>query len=232
MRPETRGGPSTWRSMAKTAAATVAYGVVHSVLADRATKDAVARLLGDRQYRGLYRAFYQAQSVATLVALVAYVRSLPDRELYHARGPAALALRIGQASALLAAGWTVLEIGPGRFSGLDNLAAWASGRPHLPRAAEGHGPSADRDGSMHVAGPYRWTRHPAHLAFPLLTWFQPRMTANLLAYNLVATAYFALGAAREEARLRDEFGREYDDYRMSGVPFLVPSPMADGPGPA
>jgi len=221
-----------WRSMAKTAAATAAYGIIHSILADRATKDAVARLLGDRQYRGLYRAFYQAQSIATLAALVAYIRSLPDRELYRARGPAALVLRAGQAAALSSAAWTMAEMGMGHFSGLDNLAAWAAGRRDLPRAAEGHGPSVNPDGSLHVSGPYRRTRHPVHLAFPLLTWFQPRMTANLLAYNVVATAYFALGAAREEARLRAEFGREYEEYRDSGVPFLIPSPMAKLPEPA
>jgi len=58
------------------------------------------------------------------------------------------------------------------------------------------------------------------------------MTANLLAYNLVATAYFAIGAAREEARLRDEFGLAYEEYRHGGVPFLLPIPMADAPDPA
>ena len=36
-----------WRSMAKTAAATAAYGVVRGILADRATEEAVARLVGD-----------------------------------------------------------------------------------------------------------------------------------------------------------------------------------------
>ncbi len=216
-----------WASMAKTAAATAAYGLVHSVLADRATKEAVARWVGDARYRGLYRAFYQGQSVATLVGLVAYVRSLPDRELYHARGPAAWALRGGQAAALAAAAWAIAATGPGRFTGLGNLAAWASGSGEIPEAPEGHGPYPEPDGSLPVTGPFRHTRHPVHLAFPLVTWLQPRMTANLLAYNVVATVYFILGAAREEARLRDAVGRPYEEYQGSGVPFLIPSPTPE-----
>ena len=57
------------------------------------------------------------------------------------------------------------------------------------------------------------------------------MTANLLASNLVAAAYFAIGAAREEGRLREEFGEVYGSYRRA-VPFLVPAPMASRPDPA
>jgi hypothetical protein len=215
-------------SMIKTGAATAAYGLVHSALSGRAAKRGAARLLGDRAAGGLYRAFFQAQSFATLAALVTYIRSLPDVELYRAGGLTAVALRGGQAAALAWAGWSVAEIGLNRFAGLDGLAALASGAPEVPPPAEGHGPEPGEDGTLRVAGPFRQSRHPVHLAFPLLTWLQPRMTTNLLAYNVVASVYFVVGAAREEARLRQVHGPAYGDYQRSGVPFYLPS-VAAGP---
>ena len=80
-------------SMAKTAAAPVVYGVLHSTLASDTVKRAAAGRFGGRAYNGHYRGeFYNAQAVAGLVALWAYVKGLPDRELYQARGPLALAM--------------------------------------------------------------------------------------------------------------------------------------------
>jgi hypothetical protein len=44
-----------WRSMLKVAAATAAFGVVHSILASRPAKRAAARTFGERNRNGLYR---------------------------------------------------------------------------------------------------------------------------------------------------------------------------------
>jgi len=223
-----------WRNMLRTAAATAAFGLVHSALASRTAKDASARLLGRRASDGLYRGFYNAQSAATLAALVAYTRGLDDRELYHARGPLAAGMRCGQAAALAGMAWTALGIGPLRISGLDGLGALATGSPEVPPAAEGHFPSPDADGGLPTPGPFRASRHPMNAAMTALLWLQPRMTANLLAFNAVATAYLVLGSAAEEARLRNRYGARFEAYRRSGVPFLLPDPTAAvaDPGPA
>ena len=211
-----------WRNMAKTAAATAAYGLLHSLLADDATKARVRTLIGLRAYNGLYRGFYNAQAIASLVALILYLRKLPDRELYRARGAAALALRTGQVACLAYAGWAQWNVGPIRFSGLDNLALWATGSPSIPEAAVGQGPSPDPDGSMHVAGPFRQDRHPLNLAATALLWLNPVLTANGLAFNAVSTAYFLYGSHREEVRLRAAHGESYAEYQRSGVPFFTP----------
>jgi hypothetical protein len=52
-------------------------------LASRATKQGVAYLLGQRGRNSFYPPFYLAQSVVTFGVLVAYIRRLPDRELYN-----------------------------------------------------------------------------------------------------------------------------------------------------
>ncbi len=56
-----------------------------------------------------------------------------------------------------------------------------------------------------------------------------RTAAATAAYGL--TAYFAVGAAIEERRIRGAYGRAYEDYRRSGVPFYVPSPVATAGDP-
>ena len=46
-----------WRSMLKTAAATVAFALIHSAMADDAVRRRVRDRIGSRTYDGLYRAF-------------------------------------------------------------------------------------------------------------------------------------------------------------------------------
>jgi len=52
-------------------------------------------------------------------------------------------------------------------------------------------------------------------------WLSPLMTENLLAFNILATVYFYLGARHEERSLKEEFGQEYEDYKES-VPMFLP----------
>ncbi|WP_435016635.1 methyltransferase family protein [Tundrisphaera sp. TA3] len=214
-----------WRGFAKTAAATALWSVVHSALATPRAKRKAAEWLGPRAEAGLYRGFYNAQSCATLALLIVYIRGLPNRELYRARGPLALLLRSGQAAGLLGMAWTAAHIGPGRLTGLDGLAAMAHGGP-VPPPAEGHGPTPEFGGALPATGPFRHTRHPMNVAMPLVMWLNPRMTTNYLAFNLVGHAYLLLGSAIEEARMRATFGDRYDAYRAKGVPFYVPSATA------
>ena len=219
-----------WRSMLKTAAATAAFGVVHSVLASRAAKRAAELAFGRRARNGLYRPAYIAQSAAGTAALAAYVARLPDRELYRVRGPLAALMRCGQVAGLAYMTWAAREVGFRRISGLDGLEAWASGEGRVPRETEAQGPSPGPGGSMRAAGPFRHSRHPLNLAPLPVFWLQPRMTANLLAFNLAASAYLVLGSRHEERRLREAYGAPYEEYLKSGVPFYLPRPSAPALG--
>src|SRR5689334_5786376 len=105
------------RGMLKAAAATAAFGALHSLLATRAAKRQAARLVGERNRDGLYRAFYNAQSTVATGLLFAYVARQPGRELYHVRGPARLLMHAGQAAALGMMAAAVREIGFAEISG-------------------------------------------------------------------------------------------------------------------
>jgi protein-S-isoprenylcysteine O-methyltransferase Ste14 len=219
-----------WQGMLKTAAATAAFGIVHSALASRAAKRTAEQALGSRARNGLYRPLYIAQAVAGTAALAAYVRRLPDRELYRVHGPMAALMRGGQFAGLAYMAWAAREVGLRRITGLAGLEAWAAGAGEVPREAEAQGPSPDADGRMRAVGPFRHSRHPLNLAPLSVFWLQPRMTANLLAFNLAATAYLVLGSRHEEQRLRAAYGRPYEEYLRSGVPFYLPRPAVPAPG--
>ena len=90
-----------WRSMLKVAAATAAFGVVHSLLASRTAKRAATRMFGERNRNGLYRVAYIGQSFVTFGVLADYIRRQPSRELYRVEGPLAFLMHATSAVANL-----------------------------------------------------------------------------------------------------------------------------------
>lgn len=212
-----------WRSMLKVAAATAAFGVVHSVLASRTAKRAAARTFGERNRNGLYRVFYIGQSLVTFGLLAAYIRKQPSRELYRVEGPLAYVMHAIQAGALVYATSAAGQVGLRRITGLESLLAWLGDGP-VPPEPEAQGPALDDEGRRHAAGPFAWSRHPLNFAPLPILWLWPHMTTSLLAFNTAATIYLVIGSLHEEARLREAFGDDYDAYLNSGIPFYIPAP--------
>lgn len=207
----------------KAAAATVAYGLLHSALASTRAKRAAARHLGERNRAGLYRTFYNAQAVLTFAGLLLYLRSLPREEVYRIEGGAGLVMRAGQASGLL---WAVLaarEVGIGPITGLSSLAEWLRGGSPAPEP-EAQGPAPAEGGGLRVKGPFRLSRHPLNLAPLPVLWLQPIMTTRWLGVAAASTVYLVTGSLHEERRLEAAYGEPYRRYLRSGTPFYVPAP--------
>ena len=216
-----------WRSMLRVAAATAAFGLVHSALASRTAKRVAARTFGERNRNGLYRVFYIGQSLVTFGMLAAYIRRQPSRELYRVEGPLAFLMHAVQAGAVVYATAAAGQVGLRRITGLESFLAWLGDGP-VPPEPEAQGPALDGQGQDHAAGPFAWSRHPLNFAPLPIFWLMPRMTTNLLAFNTAATIYLVVGSLHEEARLREEFRDDYDAYWNSGVPFFVPVPERSG----
>jgi methanethiol S-methyltransferase len=175
-------------SAAKIAGATAAFAVVHSLLASRAAKSAADRLMGERKRAALYRPFYLAQSLVTFGGLYAYSRTLPDKTLYEVRGSAARLMNLGQLGGLAYAVWAAKEVGTKDILGIREIQDLTHGKPDISPEPEAQGPAPD-GGEMRVQGPFRWSRHPLNFAPLPIFWLMPKMTVQLLAYNLTMTAY-------------------------------------------
>src|SRR5687767_14144100 len=91
--------------------ATAGFGLLHSLLASSAAKDAAARMFGARARNAFYRPFFIAQSFASVAALAGVVFRGRSRTLYDVRGAPAIGLQIMRATGLVYASWAVRHIG-------------------------------------------------------------------------------------------------------------------------
>jgi len=81
---------------------------------------------------------------------------------------------------------------------------------------------------MQTGGLYSLVRHPLYLASMLVLWSQTQITEFMLAFNIAATLYFAVGSWYEEKRLLAVFGEEYASYQKR-VPWLLPVRLRRNP---
>ena len=200
------------------AGATALFAIVHSGLASRPAKRAAARIVGQPAVDAWYRPFFIGQALVATAWWARAVLREPDRTLWRAPAPLAAAMVAGQATAAWWMWRAARAVGVGRLLGVPGVRARLAGRTP-PRAQEAQGPAPGPHG-MHVTGPFLRSRHPLNAAPIAILWLQPRMTRNRLAVTILASAYFALGSRHEEARLRAEYGEDYERYRHSGVGFL------------
>lgn len=205
------------------------FGAIHSLLATRAAKDQAARWFGEPFRNALYRPFFNLQSVVLLGMVGLGISRLSNRVLYETRGLLAACMRAGQLMGLLYAVYTAAQVGILRITGLQGLLTWLRGERSIPMTPEAQGPALDPDTKrMKVSGPFRFSRHPLNFAPLPIFWLFPRMTLRLAAFSFFGTLYLILGSIHEEARLRGVYGRPYEDYRQSGIPFYFPRVTRSG----
>ncbi len=214
-------------SIARTIAAMAFWSLAHSVLATSRGKQLAGRALGEQRRNGWYRLVYNGVAVVSTVALVLYIRRLPDRRLYSIRGSARFALRTLQGSLLLILFAAVAEIGLGPFSGFSELGRHLLGRS-TPDAPEAQGPALTVEG-LRTGGPFRFVRHPLNASATAIVFLQPEMTAVRLTVAVLTLVYSLLGSKLEERRLLARYGEPYAQYLASGTPFFVPSLRAVAP---
>jgi protein-S-isoprenylcysteine O-methyltransferase Ste14 len=195
--------------MLRAIGATVLFAAVHSLLASEGVKRNVAKRIAPRSYR----AAYNAQAVATTVALFLWLRrTAPDRTAYEIKGPTAWAMRGGQIAALLSLIGCIRAVGLTNFLGLDR------GRLVL----EAQGPARDDSGALIITGPFKRHRHPTNFWPIVLLWLQPHMTHARLGFSIAASVYLYVGSLHQDARLRDTYDDVYARY-CATVPFFFPT---------
>ena len=184
----------------------VLFAVVHSLLADTRFKswaEKASSVAFDRWQRLAYNLLALSMMLPFLVIMI----FLPDRILYSVPAPWKWLMAGGQLLAAVLLLLTLRQTGVSYFLGLSQ---W-----------RGASAPTGGKGGLVKEGIYCHIRNPLFFFSTLFLWLTPTMTENLLAFNILATIYFYLGARHEERSLQEEFGPEYEDYRKT-VPMFLP----------
>ena len=194
--------------MPSSAAVMIAYylffALTHSLLADSRAKEAARRALGLSADRW-YRLAYTILAFVSVLPFFYILGFMADAILYIVPAPWMWLMLLGQALAAAALLYALVQTGFFYFLGVSQLISARSQEP----------------GKLVTTGFYCHIRNPLFLFGAIFLWLFPFMTVNLLAFNILSTLYFYLGALHEEKSLREEFGKEYEEYRRK-VPMFFP----------
>lgn len=175
---------------------------MHSFLADPRFKRWGKRTFGN-VFSRWHRLAFTVLALIMILPFFYILASLPDRILYIVPWPGSWLMAAAQILAALGLLASLRQTGIFYFLGL----------------AERDRKSAS--GGLVTSGFYCHLRNPLFFFATLFLWLSPIMTVNLLAFNILATIYFYIGARHEERSLHDEFGPEYEAYKKR-VPMFLP----------
>ena len=182
------------------------FALVHSLLADPRFKSQARGALGNAFDRW-QRLAYNLLALLMILPFLFIMIFLPDRTLYIIPAPWRWLMLAAQLLAALALLLILRQTGISYFLGFIQL--------------RGASEPARRAGGLVTDGFYCRIRNPLFFFAAIFLWLTPLMTENLLAFNIMATVYFYLGARHEERSLKEEFGVEYEDYKKR-VPMFLP----------
>jgi protein-S-isoprenylcysteine O-methyltransferase Ste14 len=169
------------------------FAIMHSILADPRFKTWAGKRFGN-VFDRWQRLAYTVLALIMILPFIYIFVSLPDRTLYIVSWPWSGLMAACQALAAIALLAALRQTGITYFLGLEQIKR------------------ASAPGELVTSGFY------CHIIF---LWLSPIMTLNLLAFNILATVYFYIGALHEEQSLMAEFGPEYEDYKKR-VPMFLP----------
>ena len=179
------------------------FAVQHSGMARPGFKRAWTRLVPEPAERPTYVLL----STLALILLFALWQPIPGT-VWAVSDPVGRALL----HALYAGGWLLLLYATAQIDHFDLFGlrqAWLAfrGRPYA------HHP-------FQTPGLYRLIRHPIYVAWAIIFWATPEMSAGHLLFAGVATGYMALAVFAEERDLVAHFGDAYRRYQETTPRYL------------
>ena len=187
-----------------------AFAAFHSATISERYERAARRAMGERAFSAYHRLLFTAYSAAALVAVLLYVRSLPDAPLYRITGWSHILLHGVQAAGAALLLWTPWDFP--EFLGVRQLLRHYRGVAPL-----------EEELRLFTKKAYGLVRHPLYLGCSIILAFRPAQTRNSLASTVAIIAYFYVGTFFEERRMERKFGEAYREY-CRRVPRFLPLP--------
>lgn len=180
------------------------FALQHSVMARKAFKDWLTRVIPAAAERSTY---VLASSLA-LILLFALWQPM-GLTVWSVEHPAARAALY----TIFALGWltvliTTFLINHFDLFGLRQVWFYLRGREYQPLR-------------FVTPGPYKHVRHPLYLGWLMAFWATPTMTAAHLFFAVMTTAYILVAIQLEERDLIRIHGRDYAEYKQR-TPMLIP----------
>jgi protein-S-isoprenylcysteine O-methyltransferase Ste14 len=186
-------------------AASLVWGLVHSVLASYRVKDAFRRFVGPLAFDRFYRFAYNVFALISFLPILALLYIFPDQPLYTIPVPWVYLTIAIQAVAVIVLIAAVAQTGPLEFMGLAQLTAGSERKPPI----------------LMTNGFYAYVRHPLYTGILVFIWLIPEMTVNRLVFFAALSIYLLIGAYFEERKLLKDFDPAYAAYK-SKTPMFIP----------
>ena len=183
----------------------IAWCCLHSLLISSPVNQWIRRRGG--AWQGGHRLAYVLFSLLSLLPILWYQVSLPQKILFSWHGPWRIiqGLLLGYALVMFAGGKRVYAMD--HFLGIRQ---WRDHRLGKPTEAP-----------FRTDGILRLVRHPWYSGGLALLWAVGPVTDITLVSRLILSIYLVIGTLLEERKLRREIGRPYEEY-CRRVPMLFP----------
>lgn len=169
------------------------FGLHHSIMPRRSTKQALARVLPHEVERTTF-----VWIASALLFLMCVLWQPVPGVLYDVRGAWAWLLYAVQAAGIVLTLRASAKLDVLELAGIRQLRDARRAKPPAP---------------LQVLGPYTIVRHPVYLGWVMLVFGAPHMTASRFAFALISTLYLALAVPIEERSLEQAFGDSYREYK-------------------
>lgn len=180
------------------------FAVQHSVMARPWFKRAWTRIVPEPAERPTYVLF----SSLALIAMFVFWEPMGG-VIWNVENPSG---RAGM-YALYFGGWLLLL---GVTFMINHFDLFGLRQPYLYLRGQEYTPLPFRTPAL-----YKHVRHPIYLAWMIIFWSTPKMTAAHLVFAVATTVYMLVAIRWEENDLVTSFGAKYRDYRKT-VPMLLP----------
>ena len=180
------------------------FGFLHSYFASNLAKRIIIHRYGN--LIAFYRFFYVLFSIILFYIIYIAVPH-PNLIIYDLPYPYDFLILIPQFLSLAGIIWTLKYFSFKEFLGINQIFRWFNKEYNVNEL--------DERLTLHIDGPYKFSRHPVYFFSIMFLTFRPEMDLFYLIMLICITAYFIIGSYYEEKKLVAKFGSLYIEYQKN-----------------